>query len=169
MDGRVARAMTPISVTESGKGSQTGFTLLELLLVLVILGAASALIVPNLGTLDSRGFNAQVREATTLLNYARRIAVVKGLPMRASFIVGSGVAVTQGVGHAGSWESGGIAVSFRDSANQRVDVEGLLEIVFFPEGGSTGGEITLSQGNRQAVLTIDPFSGRVNARGDDNR
>jgi general secretion pathway protein H len=165
MAGQAVRAMTPTSGIDSCRHSG-GFTLLELLLVLVIVGAAGALIVPNLGTLETRSFNAQVREAATLLNFARRTAVVKGMPMRASLLVSDEAEATRGIANAGSWRSGEIAVSFRDSANQRREIGDVLEIMFFPEGGSTGGEISLTQGNRQAVLVIDPFSGRVNARTD---
>ncbi|ALO44748.1 prepilin-type N-terminal cleavage/methylation domain-containing protein [Pseudohongiella spirulinae] len=57
---------------------QRGFTLLELLLVLGIMAMLATLIGPGLRTLESPGFNAQIREAIGKLNSARRQAVVRG-------------------------------------------------------------------------------------------
>jgi len=157
--------MMPISVTRYPVENATGFTLLELILVLLILGLASALVVPNLGGLESRNFNAQVREATSLLNYARRIAVVKGQPGKAVFHIAEDGSEPDSVAprsaSTGSWMSQGIALEYRDITDQLVEVEDVVEIIFYPEGGSTGGELTLRQGDRLAVLHIDPFSGRV--------
>jgi general secretion pathway protein H len=157
--------MTPTSVTKP----VAGFTLLELILVLLILGLASALIAPNLSGSESRNFNAQVREATSLLNYARRIAVVKGLPGKAVFHTTADSAYDSDSLPArsattASWTSRGIELEYRDSTHQLVDAADVVEVIFYPEGGSTGGEITLRQGSRQAVLRIDPFSGRVSTQ-----
>ena len=63
-----------------------GFTLLEVLLVLSIIGLAGVLLVPRLGSLDSRGFAVEVRQAANLLNHARRNAVVTGNPASVSFL-----------------------------------------------------------------------------------
>ena len=49
--------MTQTSATDR----HGGFTLLELMLVLVILGFAGVLIAPTFSTLETRSFNAQVR------------------------------------------------------------------------------------------------------------
>ena len=57
-----------------------GFTLLEIILVLTIIGLASVLILPNVGGLESRTFSAQARQAASLLNFARRTAIVQGRP-----------------------------------------------------------------------------------------
>lgn len=60
-----------------------------------------------------------------------------------------------------SWHARGIALSYRDSTDQRVPVEESVQISFFPEGGSTGGALILSLNAREAVIAIDPFSGKV--------
>jgi general secretion pathway protein H len=162
MVAQAVKIMTPI--LEPDTSAENGFTLLELMLVLLILGMASVLVAPNLGGLESRNFNAQVREATSLLNYARRIAVVKGLPGKAIFHIAENeeaASIDARTATTGNWLSQGIAVEYRDSTNQLVEVEDVVEIIFYPEGGSTGGELRLRQGNRLAVLHIDPFSGRV--------
>ena len=71
--------------TSSNKAlHQTGFTLLELLVVLSIIAVATGLIVPNLSITDNGAFNAEVRRATSTLTYARRMAIVKGSPQTAT-------------------------------------------------------------------------------------
>jgi len=71
-----AKAMTPTSL--SSASSQRGFTLLELILVMGIVALAAALVAPNLTSLDSRNFDAQLRDLGAQLNYARRNAIVSG-------------------------------------------------------------------------------------------
>ena len=161
--------MTPTSAStteqpRSGAGRQAGFTLLELLLVLTIIGMASILIVPNVGSLESRTFGAQVRQATSLLNYARRIAVVQGQPTVASFYA----ALEPGEEErelsrdsVGNWESYGAAIRYRDSADREIDVEEKIDITFYPEGGSTGGTLLMSMNDQLVRIVVDPFTGKV--------
>ena len=75
--------MTPISVSSRNilkcpHFSNAGFTLLEIILVLAIIGLASVLIFPNVGNFESRTFDSQIRQAASLLNFAKRAAVVQG-------------------------------------------------------------------------------------------
>jgi general secretion pathway protein H len=163
--------MTPILGFRAG--STRGFTLLELLLVLTIMAMASILVVPNIGSLDSRTFNVQIREATSLLNYARRIAVVSGQPSTAIF--SSGQARSDQDSNNGSsrsnvrrWESDGTTVRYRDSTDREIEVEEQIEIIFYPEGGSTGGTLLLSQEERVVSITVDPFTGRISTQYEEN-
>ena len=161
-----AKTMTPISDSKA-IGPETsfgvaGFTLLELLLVLSILAMASILVVPNLGSLDSRSFRAQVHQATSLLNYSRRIAVVSGQPSTASFFVtedspSSGASRSS----VGRWDSHGTLVRYRDSTDRELEVEEKIEITFYPEGGSTGGTLVFTQDDLSVNIIVNPFTGRV--------
>jgi len=146
-----------------------GFTLLELMLVMAIIAMASVIVIPNLTGLEARTFTAQVRDANSILNYARRIAVVTGQPRTASFFINAQDADAalddsprqyQAVG-ANRWDSYGTAIRFRDSTDREVEVEEKIDITFYPEGGSTGGTLLLSQGNQQALIVVDPFTGRI--------
>jgi len=163
-----AKVMTPISPSinlpaRNGHSSR-GFTLLELLLVLTIVAMASILVVPNVGNLDSRSFAVQVRHAHSLLNHARRDAVVRGRPSSIRFIVSANSESCDDLGSpdlVGSWQSDEISLQFENSAQIETEVQECLEITFYPEGGSSGGTLHLSQDEREARLLIDPFSGRV--------
>ena len=163
--------MTLISATDRRQSG--GFTLLELMIVLAILAMGSMLVIPGLTGMDSRTFNAQVREAGSLLNYARRTAVVTGRPVVASFEsqseeseaeeaeIRTSEAARSTLGPDAPWSSRGVEIVYRDSTRQLVEVEDTIDITFFPEGGSTGGELILTLDDREAVIVIDPFSGRV--------
>lgn len=137
---------------------------------MAIIAMASIIVIPNLTGLETRTFTAQVRDANSILNYARRIAVVTGQPRTASFFINSTDGNTdeqsgqqqeyQAVG-ASRWDSYGTAIRFRDSTDREVDVDEQIDIIFYPEGGSTGGTLLLSQGNQQALIVVDPFTGRI--------
>lgn len=167
----------PISACKRGAQlahrAYAGFTLLELILVLSIIGMASILVVPNVGNLDSRSFSAEIRQATSLLNYARRIAVVRGQPSTATFTVETS-AQNSGEARAarssvGEWESAGTAVSFRNSTDQEVVVEDSIEITFFPEGGSTGGTLRFVREEQEVMIHVDPFTGRISTESNDDQ
>ena len=166
MGVRAVRAMTRTSVISR---SSKGFTLLELMIVLAILAMGSALLIPNLGGMSGRTFNAQVREVGALLNYTRRNAVVSGQPATASFYSARAEqeaqseidAARSSLGNDDIWTARGLTLSYRDSTDHIIEVEDSVEITFFPEGGSTGGALVLTLQEREAIISIDPFSGKV--------
>jgi len=132
---------------------------------MAIIAMASLILVPNMTGIESRTFGAQVREAQSLLNYARRLAVVSGQPSTASLFVNlpdEETVAEVARSSVGQWVgSESTEVLFRDSTEREVEVEELLEITFFPGGGSTGGTLLLTANSRAAMLVIDPFTGRV--------
>jgi len=159
--------MTRILAAESTL--QRGFTLLELLLVLGILGTLATLAVPALRSLDGPGFNAQVRQATGLLNNARRMAIVQGQTTRVEFAVAdvqaqADVQTAMPSTQAGFWRSENLELWYANSTQAAQRVDERLVISFFPEGGSTGGELSFRQNNRERIVEIDPFSGRISIR-----
>src|SRR5690349_20053776 len=58
--------------------SRRGFTLVEILAVVVILGIASAIIVPNMGTRDDMRATAAARTLVADLIYAQNQAISSG-------------------------------------------------------------------------------------------
>ena len=169
----VVRTMTPTLVIRGEPlNNSAGFTLLELLVVLAILAMGSVLLIPSIGNMSSRTYTAQVREVSSLLNYARRTAVVTGQAASAQFFPElednesaqpAAQSARSDLGRDNIWRARGIELAFEDSTEQQIDVEDGVTITFFPEGGSTGGSLILSLDSRETVISIDPFSGKVRA------
>lgn len=153
-------------MTLPSRGGCAGFTLLEILLVLTIAALATLVIIPSVGELDSRNFEVRTREAVSLLNHARRSAVVSGMPRSAVFSptieaeAGERPPSRQSVGR---WYAGATEMTFIDSAEQEEAVTEVLEVTFYPEGGSTGGSLRLEESGQRLTISVDPFTGRVAA------
>ena len=151
---------------------QCGFTLLEIILVLAIIATASIMVVPNLGGFEARTFSTQLRQAQSLLNYARRTAVISGQASTVSFKVrpaGETARLDSEEEYAsrsnivGQWNGTGVNLSFRDSTDREIEIEGKTEVTFYPEGGSTGGTLLFVQEDQAGVIDVDPFTGSVSS------
>ena len=140
-----------------------GFTLLEIILVLSIIGLASVLIFPNVGNVESRTFSAQVREAVSLLNFAKRTAVVQGQPASIEIyaIPISEETPPSSPISVGYWDFSYGSIRFEENTEVGYEVEDKIEIVFYPEGGSSGGSIFLSFEDRESEIRVNSFSGEV--------
>lgn len=161
------KVIMPISVSNRNISKcpylNAGFTLLEIILVLAIIGLASALIFPNVGNLESRTFDSQVRQAASLLNFAKRAAVVQG---RSASIEIYAVPISQVSGPksrtaVGYWEFSYGTLRYRDNTEVDMEVDEKIEVSFYPEGGSSGGTIFLTFEDREAKIQINPFSGQI--------
>ncbi len=157
---------------------QRGFTLLEILLVITIIAMASIFVVPNLGGFEARTFSTQVRQAHSLLNYARRTAVVTGQASTVSFNVMPAEdrsSTEQGRSQSSlstvvaQWHGSGIELRIRDSTDKETEIEQVTEVPFYPEGGSTGGMLLFAQADQVGIIDIDPFTGRVSIRDSEER
>ena len=155
---------------------QRGFTLLEIILVLAIIATASIMVVPNLGGFEARTFGSQLRQAQSLLNYARRTAVISGQASTVSFNVLPADEMAQADEEeyaslsniVAQWNGTGVNLRFRDSTDREIEIEEKTEVTFYPEGGSTGGTLLFAQEDQAGVINIDPFTGRVSS-GDPDR
>lgn len=138
---------------------QHGFTLLEMIVVLSIMGLLMAVAAPSFSrfgrTLDLR------REVTLLendLRAARRHAMTT--------MTGAGVAFDlqrrEVRGPAGPAQAlpPGVAVTVQTARSLLVgDHAGA--VWFYPDGSSTGGRVTVSDGRRRYRIDIDWITGRV--------
>lgn len=139
-----------------------GFTLVELLLVLVILAAMSALLLVRFdGVLEGIELRGASRDVASALRHAR----------------GRAIATQQETGVAIDVESRQYRVLGTDDArvygfNQRIVVDLVADrtaflsdteaaIRFFPDGSSTGGGITLSSGASGYHIAVQWLTGRV--------
>ncbi|MFK5894181.1 MAG: prepilin-type N-terminal cleavage/methylation domain-containing protein [Pseudomonadota bacterium] len=145
--------------------SSKGFTLLELLLVLAIIGLASAFIVPRLNS-DTKLYDAQIRELVAILKYNRRMAVVSNQVRHAvlhPFVEAdsSNHAAQQVVKKKGHWYSKGVEFIWTtgDSVNEVKNKQVIID--FFPQGGATEGELFLYFAKLKNKIEVDGFTGKV--------
>ena len=76
--GAAAAAATAARYQTRGRGRRGGFTLVEILAVVVILGIASAIIIPQIGTRDDMRVKAASRTLIADLIYAQNLAISTG-------------------------------------------------------------------------------------------
>lgn len=161
------RAMLPTSVAKSPRG----FTLLELMVVLVVMLIAVGVIIPNLSTTTTNAFNAEVRQAVAILKYARRVAIVESMPQTAHFYTlnprdadyAKRREQLQAERQATDWISEKLSLQYQSDLNQRSEDKDDIEIEFFPQGGSTGGVLAFSRDDMHAMVRVDPITGRISA------
>jgi general secretion pathway protein H len=148
-----------------------GFTLLELLVVLALIAIGSALLIPNLATTANGQFNAEIRQASAILRNARRLAIVQAKPQTVHFTAldrsaanfDQQLAQATAQRSATDWFSDSISLAFQEERNQHQAEQDKIDIVFFPQGGSTGGVIHFVQSERHGQIRIDPLTGRIAA------
>ena len=135
-----------------------GFTLLELLVVLTILGLVYALALPSFsGVFASSRLNTATRDLLTALREARATALVSGDDV--AFVVDPA---------ARRWRAGDRTGGFDDDVTVTLMVppvgrygDGRQAIRFFPDGGATGGKIFLSGSAGRRRIDVHWLTGRV--------
>lgn len=179
-----------LSLKRTGAG---GFTLLELIIVLIIIGIASALVVPRLvggmGSLDVRTASGKVAAS---LRYARSQAVSQKIDYTAVFdLEHNRLTIMTSSESAGEGDEDGAEVGKKSAGIQgkTYDLPGrvffertpagdeymsdeeigteIFRIGFYPSGGSDGGEIALvNERGRRYTVRVDIITGVVKvARG----
>lgn len=149
-----------------------GFTLLELLVVLAIIALVSAVVVPSINSKETKVFHAKFRQAVSVLNYARRIAIVRSQPATATFRAYTEEfpapedesALSVGAVNWTSYED--VELSFQLRADQFPEAPEVVEVTFFPQGGSSGGILIFAQNDLEASIRINPITGRISTSTD---
>lgn len=141
--------------------TQRGFTLLELMVVLAIIGLGAALVLPRLGNQDNVLLKAETREVLALLKHARRSALIQGAVREVMLAEGAADQPPPLRLEENQWHSRGAKV--RLGKKNSSDKSDPVVMRFYPEGGSSGGEIMLTRAKRVATITVDALSGRAEA------
>lgn len=137
-----------------------GFTLLELLVVMTLIGIAALLVVPRVGGGQMVQLQSQVREVVALLNYARRSAIIEGKIK--TVILTPGSAEQTAPIQPNAWTSRGTKLAWSEKTKDRP--KDRFELTFYPEGGSDGGELLVTLDDKfKMKITVHPITGKVKA------
>ena len=138
--------------------THTGFTMVELLVAIVIVGLVMAVSVPSsIRFYESIQYRQSVRDVLSLLGTARQRAVDRGRLQDVAFDpqtrkISLGKKVQQ------LPENFALSVTTASEVNR----QGVGVIRFYPEGGSSGGDVTIeSQRGRGVKLSVDWLMGSV--------
>jgi len=136
-----------------------GFTLFELILVLAIAAVAAAVAVPNLQPAIA---NAQLRAATqdvaSALRHTRGQALSAG--REAAFVLNVKQHAYRVAGRAKPYilaDSVKLSVFTADFLMS----EGQGSIIFYPDGSSTGGRVTLTGAGKSRLVDVNWLTGAV--------
>jgi len=140
---------------------QPGFTLLEMIVVMAILGMAVAIVIPQISSGQSTLLKAQAREAMAVLKNARRMAIVEGKQKMATLQESQPDSVNKSMSKAmpGRWVSRGATLQWAGEVSD--DEKTVYQITFYPEGGSSGGELILSHLDYKVKISINPITGKI--------
>ena len=155
---RAATARTKISPTGE-RGRASGFTLLELVVVLLLLAVLAGFAGSRImGGLEGTALRAATGELAAMLRRARSEAILHNAPV--------GVLVDVDAPSFGMAGQPTYAVPDRlkltlfSAATDELP-SNMGEIRFFPDGSSTGGEVTLESDNAHRYVQVDWLTGRV--------
>ena len=141
------------------RGRQGGFSILELLLVLVILVLAYSLASPLVANLGGGDLKSSARTVTVALKRARNMAISARQETPLTFNLEDRTMTLAGE-----------PKPFRlppkldlklYTVQQELTSEKIAAIRFYPDGSSTGGRVTVGQGERRFEIDVDWLTGRV--------
>ena len=146
---------------EAGRHPAAGFTLLEMLVVMALLGLAMTLVVPRLGT---GGPAVQVRAAARDVAAAAREAQLEALTRnREVDLIVDAAGVHRGGRRLQAFPAG-LRLELPDPEADR------LVLRFYPDGSSDGGQLQLAVDARAYTVSVDWLTGQVQLReGGDGR
>jgi len=138
---------------------QAGFTLVEMLIVIVILAIVSAVTIPALRSNPDDELTTSAKALTTLMQRSRQTAIERGETV--ALVVDAEHtrywAMIVRPGNADSVVSYG-AIELSSGATLTAD-ESRSRYVFGPSGGASGGPIVVRMDSRAAVITLNQWTG----------
>jgi prepilin-type N-terminal cleavage/methylation domain-containing protein len=161
-------AITPGRMTET---SDSGFSLLEVLVVVAILGIAAALVVPQIGQATGMQAQAAARMVISDLTFAQNQAIAEQSSRQVIFDIDHNrytLADGDGAALNATWMNGPYTVAFdadrrfSDVALLRADFDGAASVRFDDLGTpDNGGTVELQAGGSRYRITVAAFTGRI--------
>lgn len=144
----------------SRRNPMSGFTLMEMLLVLVIAVVAMALVVPNLSKgIDSVRLRGSAREIASSFRYLRGYAVSQNTESEFNINV-----ETNRYRITGREKAYKVPESIKISlvtADSEISGEDNGTIRFYPDGSSSGGRVSLANGKTRRLIDVNWLTGNV--------
>jgi general secretion pathway protein H len=143
--------------------SRAGFTLLETVVVMMIIGLASALVLPMIeGGFDAREVRRAARQIASTMHYCRGEAVSLGAPQELV------IDTYRNTIHTTGWDRWAVLTDralITDVHGGNALGDGMVQVLFFPNGSTSGAEVLLASrrdrfANRLRVA-LDPLLGSV--------
>lgn len=142
-----------------GAGRSRGFSLLELLLVMVLVAATGVLAAGVIGggfaRMELRG---TAKDIANQLRFTRARALATGEPQ--TFSIDPAAHTWQGAGDRGGSVPESLGIHFT-GAREVQPADGVGAIVFFGDGASTGGRVQLSRDRAAFDIDVAWLTGQV--------
>lgn len=141
-------------------GTRNGFTLIELLIVLAILAVTASVVIPNLvGRNHKADMTFLIKDMGSQLSLARSLSINENRPVSFKLNVKN--------------RTFNIESKEINSLPENIEIEFLTgaatisnraegEIIFYPDGSSTGGKITLSNSKQSSAVEVHWLTGQIN-------
>ncbi len=146
----------------------TGFTLLELIVVMAIVAMAAALVVPRINASQSTLFQSDLREALGVLKYGRRMAIIQSKDTSVTLQSNTEQTKRPRKLNPNHWIARVTSLHCQSEQENTQDTEDeedkkdmTCHITFYPEGGSSANEILLSFKHYRAKITLNPLTGKA--------
>lgn len=155
------RHASPYQAARIGRRNAGGVSLFEMLLVLALIAIATTLAAMVLtGGLDGMRLRSSTKEVAAQLRYTRAQAIARGEPQRFVIDLAGRRWQAPNDSHGKIPEPLRIEFTGAREAQPLADKGGIL---FFPDGGSTGGRVQLSTGSAASRIDVKWLTGEVNA------
>ena len=160
------------NIKRCGESQRRGFTLVEVLIVLVIIGIAAGIVVPHMLETGTLRAQAAARAIIADILFAQNEAIAMQSPRRVAFNVDDDqYSLTDGGGTAlpAPSRSGGLYTvdfgndrRFEGVALSAADFDGEAVLEFDALGSpSSGGQVEVTAGDTRYRITVAAFTGRV--------